>query len=269
MNKYHKFDKDYASNIGIKKAVILEFIKEKSEKVMISNLVDELNYLSPDEILESLYALEDMGFLDFDKKKETVIISDSVDKVKTRTPRANKSSKIDKTWRPSDDALEILYRSGMEKRFIDSLIDEFIVYWSEKSSMLVSYNSKFIEYCRLKWAQHTAEADTKSIPRVIESDWQPSEDCLDIIQMTGIDSEFVKRLLPEFILYWKEDGRAFVSWDIKFLDFIKNKWNYNVEVMSKEHTYKFDLYDPYKEEVVETKNKSKRNLKDLRNKYKI
>ena len=29
--------------------------------------------------------------------------------------------------------------------------------------------------------------------------------------MTGIDDDFVQLHLPEFILYWKEDGRAFVS----------------------------------------------------------
>ena len=87
--------------------------------------------------------------------------------------------------------------------------------------------------------------------------------------MTGINYDFFQLHLPEFILYWKEDGRAFVSWDIKFLDFIKNKWNYNVEVTSKEHTYKLDLFDPYAKDENKSKKLAKGNIKDLRKKYKI
>ena len=28
------------------------------------------------------------------------------------------------------------------------------------------------------------------------------------MKMTGIEIDFAKKYLPEFILYWKEDGRA-------------------------------------------------------------
>ena len=84
--------------------------------------------------------------------------------------------------------------------------------------------------------------------------------------MTGIDKSFSDKYLPEFILYWKDDGRAFVSWDIKFLDFIKKKWNFHIEDSSNGHREEFDFYDPTKETVEKTKSKT---LSDLREKYKI
>ena len=87
--------------------------------------------------------------------------------------------------------------------------------------------------------------------------------------MTGIDLDFAEKYLPGFILYWKEDGRAFTSWDIKFLDFIKKKWNFNVEDSSNGHKEEFDFFDPYAE-TVESQNKSNSDtLTNLREKYKI
>ena len=167
------------------------------------------------------------------------------------------------------DVYEILKRSGIEEVFIDDLVDEFIVYWKDRPSALISFNSKFIEYVRIKWAQHTAEIDTKTSPTVIDNSWKPSSDCFDIIKMTGISKEFAEKLLPEFILYWKNDGRAFISWDIKFLDFIKNKWNFETEASSNGSVQKFDFYNPYEDDTQVKKTKDIAKLKELRNKYKI
>ena len=107
---------------------------------------------------------EGNGINEIGRREDTnqiVILSTTIKKAKVRTPINNRSNKIDKSWSPSEDAIEVLQRAGVNAEFINSLLDEFIIYWSEKSSALVSYNSKFIEYCRLKWAQHTAEIDTK------------------------------------------------------------------------------------------------------------
>ena len=98
-------------------------------------------------------------------------------------------------WSPSIEVLEILVRSGMNEAFVKELIPEFVIYWSERPDVLISYNSKFIEHARLKWAQYNAEVDTKKSPTVINNAWVPSDDCIDIIKMTGIDVEFAEKYL--------------------------------------------------------------------------
>ena len=127
------------------------------------------------------------------------------------SPTYKKSQKIESNWVPSEDVIEVLSRSGIDLAFIDGLVKEFIIYWKDRPSALISFNSKFVEYARIKWAQQNAESDTKTLPSIIKKDWNPSSDCFDIIKMTGISHEFAEKLLPEFILYWKNDGRAFIS----------------------------------------------------------
>ena len=269
MNKYYKFEKEAAENIGLIKSIIYQFIKDHKKSISLSEIITEFSFLSQDEIANAVSDLSDKGLIDFYEHKEQISLKTDFSKKKTQAPSKRESTRIKSDWKPSDDANRILERSGIDEEFIKSLVDEFVVYWKDRPSALVSFNSKFIEYVRIKWAQHTAEVDTKNNPTIIDSGWKPSSDCYDIIRMTGISKEFAGKLLPEFILYWKNDGRAFISWDIKFLDFVKNKWNYQMESSSNESIQKFDFYNPYEDDTQVKKTKDNAKLAELKNKYKI
>ena len=265
-----KFKREIAETLGLNTAVLLEYITNSElQKCKIEFLLKELSFWDENELMSLLIDLNVRGLIDLDTEKKLVSITKGQPKTKLQTPKKIKRSNIASDWSPTDDVIEILMRSGMEESFIKELIPEFVIYWSEIPDVLISYNSKFIEHARLKWAQHTAEVDTKKSPTVIDNSWTPSDDCMDIIKMTGIDIEFAEKYLPEFILYWKEDGRAFTSWDIKFLDFIKKKWNFNVEDSSNGHKEEFDFFDPYKETVGSPDKSNSDTLANLREKYKI
>lgn len=269
MNKFFKFEKEAAENIGLVKSILYQFIKDQKIRINLNDIVKEFSFLSQDEIINAISDLSDKGLVDFNHHKEQISLKTGLSKKKTLSPSKRQSIRIQSDWLPSDDVYEILKRSGIEGVFINSLIDEFIVYWKDRPSALISFNSKFIEFVRIKWAQHTAEVDTRTSPTVIDKSWKPSSDCFDIIKMTGISRDFAEKRLPEFILYWKNDGRAFISWDIKFLDFIKNKWNFDMESSSNESVQKFDFYNPYEDDTEVKKTKDTSKLKKLRNKYKI
>ena len=265
-----KFKREIAETLGLNTAVLLEYITNSElQKCKIEFLLKELSFWDENELMSLLIDLNVRGLVDLDTEKKLVSITKGQPKTKLQTPKKIKRSNIASDWSPTDDVLEILVRSGMEESFIKELIPEFVIYWSERPDVLISYNSKFIEHARLKWAQFNAEVDTKKSPTVIDNSWTPSDDCMDIIKMTGIDIEFAEKYLPEFILYWKEDGRAFTSWDIKFLDFIKKKWNFNVEDSSNGHKEEFDFFDPYKETVGSPDKSNSDTLANLREKYKI
>ncbi len=265
-----KFKREIAETLGLNNAVLLEYITSSNlQKCKIEFLLKELNFWDENELMSLLIDLNVRGLIELDTEKKLVSLTRGQPKTKLQTPKKMKRSNMASNWQPSDEVLEILVRSGMDESFINDLIPEFIIYWSERPDVLISYNSKFIEHARLKWAQYNAEVDTKKSPTVIDHSWKPSDDCLDIIKMTGIDVEFSEKYLPEFILYWKEDGRAFTSWDIKFLDFIKKKWNFNVEELPNGHKEEFDFFDPYTETVSSPDKSNSDTLANLREKYKI
>ena len=271
MDKSFEFKKETAESIGVESAIILNWIKERAEqkKIKLIDVFKEFSFWNETELMSHLISLEQKNLIGLDLEKKIIFKADSSKKkTSVQMKKVHEKSQISKTWRPSEDVIEILTRSGMEADFLESLIPEFVIYWAERADVLISYNSKFIEHARLKWAQHSAEIETKTDPTVISEDWHPSEDCMDIIKMAGIDNNFVKESLPEFKLYWKEDGRASISWDSKFINFIKKRASFFDGAAVKQNKPSFNWYNPYEDEKDKKKSNNK-TIENLRKKHKI
>lgn len=131
---------------------------------------------------------------------------------------------IDQSWRPSEDAMEILLRSEVNREFIDDAIPEFVLYWRERGENTSTWNSKFIAHIRRQWARYTSTLEHDTEPRRIENNWRPNEDVYDILILANIDAQFATELIPEFILFWKDNNQAHSSWNTKFLQHVKYHW---------------------------------------------
>ena len=143
MDKHHKINIEYAKKLGLKSALIYQYVKGLNAETKLDVILEEFPYLSSEDVGNSIKYLVEQGLFEFDDANQIVILSTTIKKTKVRTPINNRSNKIDKSWSPSEDAIEVLQRAGVNADFINNLLDEFIIYWSEKSSALVSYNSKF------------------------------------------------------------------------------------------------------------------------------
>ncbi len=133
-------------------------------------------------------------------------------------------TRLDNSWRPSLDALEIMLRGGIDREFIDEAIPEFILYWRERGAAPKELNSKFIQHIRIQWAKYSSSLEHSTEPRRIADNWQPAEDVFDILRMSHIDTEFARSLLAEFIVYWRDSNQTHTSWNSKFLQHVKYHW---------------------------------------------
>ncbi len=127
-------------------------------------------------------------------------------------------------WRPSEDALQILERSGISRAFIDDAIPEFVLYWRERGDESSTWNSKFIAHIRRQWARYASSLEHEREPHPIDPRWRPSADVLDILRMANIDLDFARDLIPEFVLFWRDAGTPQRSWNTKFLQHVKHHW---------------------------------------------
>ena len=269
MNKSFKFDREVAESVGLESAIILDWIKSKEETIKLIDAFKAFSFWNETDLMSYLVRLEQKNLIGLNLDKKIISKTASAKKKNSvQMKKIHNKSQISKLWRPSEDVIEILARSGMDSDFIEELIPEFIIYWSERADVLVSYNSKFIEHARLKWAQHSAEIKTKTNPTIISEDWRPSQDCIDIIEMAGIDNNFIEESLPEFKLYWKEDGRASVSWDSKFINFIKKRASFFEDTSSNQNKITFNWYNPYEDKKDKNKSTNK-TVENLRKKHKI
>ncbi len=127
-------------------------------------------------------------------------------------------------WRPGEDALTILLRSGIEQQFIEDAIPEFILYWRDRGDVSSTWDTRFIAHIRRQWARYESSLQFDTEPRRIADDWQPSEDVYDILRMANIDVDFARQLVAEFVVYWRDTNQVYNSWSTRFLQHIKTRW---------------------------------------------
>lgn len=175
---------------------------------------------------------------------------------------ALKQSKISKTWRPTEDALDIMTKSGVNAQFIEDCIPEFILYWQEKNDSGGNWNTRFIAHIRRQWASFRSATTRDTLPSHMHSDWQPSEEVFDILKLANIEPKFAKNLIAEFILYWKDSGEAQRSWNTKFLQHIKFHWakQHQLNTEAKKHE---EQQNPHKATQQKRSTRERSLLEDL------
>ena len=139
--------------------------------------------------------------------------------------RRSREVSVTSEWRPSADALDILIKQGgINPNFIEDAVPEFILYWRDRGDVSSTWDSKFIHHVRRQWQFYTGMMDQDSMPRPIPAQWQPKETVYDVLQMANIDRQFAEQIIPEFVLYWQENGTPHGSWSTKFLQYAKRQW---------------------------------------------
>ncbi|MBQ0730599.1 MAG: hypothetical protein KBT75_07855 [Oleispira antarctica] len=138
--------------------------------------------------------------------------------------RREEAGPITQQWQPSLDAQQILQRAGIKPQFIQDSIPEFVLYWQERGDAHKTWNTKFIQHVRQQWARYSSSLEHSSVPTRIADDWQPDNDCYDILAMAHIDVHYAKSLIGEFLLYWRDSNQLQTSWNSKFLQYVKQQW---------------------------------------------
>ena len=129
-------------------------------------------------------------------------------------------------WQPAPDTIDFLeQRSNIPRDFIQDCIPEFIIYWDNRKPLHANdWNSKFVEHTRRQWAKCTEELKGNPMPRLMPGNWQPDSAAFDVLSMSNIERSFAHKLVPEFVLYWRDRGEARSSWNKTFIQHAKFEW---------------------------------------------
>jgi hypothetical protein len=147
--------------------------------------------------------------------------------------KRSKEVSVTGEWRPSLDAMNILIKQGgINANFVEDAIPEFILYWRDRGDVSSTWDSKFIQHVRRQWQFYTGMMEQDSMPRALPAQWQPKDSVYDVLQMANIDRQFAQQVIPEFVLYWHENGTPYASWSTKFLQYVKRQWAYHNQSQS-------------------------------------
>ena len=215
------FSKDVADTIGVEAAIILKFIEDN--KITSNSLEDiseiileKFSFMEEKKIISSIEKIAGLGLIKikFNKYK----------RVNLKLPHrsgSNKSNIMNSDWEPSSEAIEVLELGGIDIDFVSLKLKEFRIYWKEKKVYKDNWNSVFINYIRKEWVQFNSK--NKGMPHTMADDWMPSSSALDILELSEIKKDTALSYLAEFILFWKDNGAALKTWNVKFVDFVKRK----------------------------------------------
>ena len=215
------FSKDVADTIGVEAAIILKFVEDNeinsnSIEDIAEIISEKFSFMEEQKIVSSLEKIAGLGLIK--------IKSDKYHKVKLKLPHrlgTNRSNIMHSDWEPSSEAIEVLELGGIDIDFASLKLKEFRIYWKEKKAQKDNWNSVFINYVRKEWVQFNSK--NKGMPHTMADDWMPSSSALDILELSEIKRETALSYLGEFILFWKDNGAALKTWNVKFVDFVKRK----------------------------------------------
>ena len=61
--------------------------------------------------------------------------------------------RIDANWQPNSDVYDVLTFANIDIDFARQLVPEFVMYWRESNRVQTSWNSKFLQHVKYRWAQ--------------------------------------------------------------------------------------------------------------------
>ncbi|MEW5249206.1 DnaT-like ssDNA-binding domain-containing protein [Microbulbifer sp. 2201CG32-9] len=128
-------------------------------------------------------------------------------------------------WQPSEHTWEQLRRLAINPSFAAELLPEFIYKWLERGGHSARWGELFIEYAREEWAYFCQGIEKNPVAKPIPRNWQPGGDCLShLVNQCEIERDFALALVPEFILYWRDQNAARKSWDAVFVRHARHQW---------------------------------------------
>ena len=247
------FSSEVAETLGIECAVILSLYKNNklndvsSLNSILNSTKKILSFIDEKKIKDSLDTL-----IRFELIELKEIRNSKNNKLKS-PQKSNKSSKLSNAWIPSAEVKEILEMTNITSEFYDMKLKEFKIYWIERGQKKNNWNSSFIDFIRREWAKETNSKQV--MPHIIDENWYPDEEVFDILNLSEITKDSALIYLKEFILYWKDKGSAFTTWNSKFIDHVKRRHIINSRLEnSNEENKKYSEPGQYKQDFKTRKN---------------
>ena len=251
------FPASLAQAIGVDNAILLAVLNDAARlqqqnwaRLNSKTLRQQLPFWNDGHIRNVMQSLLDQGMLRLNgplfPDAEGIIYSFPAAQTSAQAPAQNLATaqpsanqRIPKQpmtddWTPDTNALKQLRNLGIDESYALSQLGNFRLYGKENGVNQRDWGHRFVQYVqkqhqhdrtsqeRQKTALQYIKEDKQASP--ITSDWRPDPDSYTILTRGGIEPAFIEETIPEFILYWRENGRAMNSWSTVFNQHVSKQW---------------------------------------------
>ena len=215
LNKFF-FSPEIASSLGLEEAIILSLIESCSSKLNEESLLIKLNFLPQEKIKNALSKLLVLELIE--KLNSEFVLKNSI-----RTNLKTENNDNELKLKVSNDVLTQAKSLGMTEEFIQFQSSLFKASNKNLESDFKT-NFRLLKHLIKAWRQEEKKERTEAEKVLIKKDWAPSEDVISILESAEMDSDFVKKCIPEFIVYWKEKQFKSNEWNSIFLNHVRRQW---------------------------------------------
>lgn len=131
---------------------------------------------------------------------------------------------IPPSWQPDQTWIRQCKQHNIPEQFILSAVQEFVSYWHDRGHARFSWGNAFYKHVLKEWRNEQTRQGAYELSTVMSAQWQPSEDAVGILEISGINLSFIEDAVPEFVLYWRERGVVNGAWNTKFIEHIRRQW---------------------------------------------
>lgn len=246
-----------ASTIGLEEAVMLQVLAEliHGRETLRRQTNTSLEWIElNDEDLQKAFpfwatvdirrvqsSLQNLGLIVIDPNTDSsrssffaideVSSSSSSPSVATKTKpspspeqRAGTATLIPPNWQPDQTWIRQCKQHNIPEQFIHSAVPEFVSYWRDRGHARFSWGNAFYKHVLKEWRNEQTRQGAHELSSVMSAQWQPSEDAVGILEISGINLSFIEDAVPEFVLYWRERGVVNGAWNTKFIEHIRRQW---------------------------------------------
>ena len=208
------FSPEIASSLGLEEAIILNLIE--SFKLNEESLFIKLNFLPQEKIKNALSKLLVLELIE--KLNSEYVLKNSI-KANLKTENNDNELKL----KVSNDVLSQAKSLGMTEEFIQFQSNLFKTSNKNLESDFKT-NFQLLKHLIRTWRQEEKKERTEAEKVLIEKDWTPSDDVISILESADMDCDFVKKCIPEFIVYWNEKQFKSNEWNSIFINHVRRQW---------------------------------------------
>lgn len=131
---------------------------------------------------------------------------------------------IQANWQPDQTWIRQCKQHNIPEQFILAAVPEFVNYWRDRGQARFSWGNAFYKHVLKEWRNEQTRQGAHELSSEMSAQWQPSEDAVGILEISGINLSFIEDAVPEFVLYWRERGIVNGAWNSKFIEHIRRQW---------------------------------------------
>ena len=141
--------------------------------------------------------------------------------------RQNRATALTDSWQPSGELQNQIASEGIPVAFAQSVLKKFKLYHKKSGVTHLNWDMPFFSWVKEAWQKQDTPFIETPQGAPMHDTWQPDAHTLNYLNVSyGIDSDFIRECIPEFIHKWIEKKAIHSQWGQTFAEHVIEQWRF-------------------------------------------